>query len=107
MGKVKHEPFDAAEFLFDAKSQAAALSDALESGHRGVVLNVLNAIARARGMTALAKQTGVKRETLYAALGEGGNPTMETFLAVINALGITLRAEAANDVADEREAISA
>lgn len=92
-GKVTHRPFDASKYLDDAESQAAALSDALESGHKGVILNVLNAIARARGMTALAKTTGIKRETLYAALGDEGNPTIETFLAIINALGIALRAE--------------
>lgn len=93
MAKIAHRPFDAAEYLTSTAAQAAALSEALESGHRGVILNILNAIARARGMTALARETGVKRETLYAALGEGGNPTLETFLAVTNALGIALRAQ--------------
>lgn len=99
MGKVIHKPFDAAEILTDAESQAAALSEALEAGHKGVILSIVNAIARARGMTALSRDTGIKREVLYAALGEAGNPTMETFLAIITALGIRLQAE----VVAERE----
>jgi probable addiction module antidote protein len=92
-GKIAHRPFDASEYLEGAEAQAAALSEALESGHKVVILSVLNAIARARGMSALAEQTGIKRASLYAALGEEGNPTMDTFLAIINALGIALRAE--------------
>lgn len=91
---VMHRPFDAAAYLDDVQSQAAALSEALETGHKGIVLGIVNAIARARGMTALARDTGIKRETLYAALGEDGNPTIETFLTVISGLGLTLKAEA-------------
>lgn len=91
---VKHSPFDPAEYLGDPESQAAALSEALETGHKGVILSIVNAIARARGMSALARDTGIKRETLYAALGEDGNPTIETFLAVVAGLGFTLKADA-------------
>jgi probable addiction module antidote protein len=53
-------------------------------------------------MSALARETGIKRETLYAALGEGGNPTFETLLAVINALGLQLGAEV-KATAEQRE----
>jgi probable addiction module antidote protein len=102
-GQVAHRPFDASKYLGDIEAQAAALSDALESGHKGVILNILNAIARARGMTALAKASGIKRETLYAALADEANPTLDTFLAVINALGIALRAETRTEVAEEPE----
>lgn len=102
--KVSLSPFDAAEYLGDEISQAAALSEALATGHRGVILDVLNAIARARGMTALAKETGIKREVLYAALRSNGNPTLETLLTVIGALGLHLSAVAikpANDSHDD------
>ena len=101
MVTVTHHPFDAAEYLTEAASQAAYLSEALESGNKELVLRALNTIARARGMSALARETGVKRTALYAALGEGGNPTLETLLAIINALGVTLRAEASE--VQERE----
>lgn len=103
---IKHRPFDAAEYLGDAESQAAALSEALETGHKGVILHIVNAIARARGMSALARDTGIKRETLYAALGEDGNPTIETFLAVITGLGITLKAEASEADAEPHRAVA-
>lgn len=104
-GKITHTPFDAAEYLNDAGSQAAYLSDALKTGHKEMILHALNTLARARGTTSLARSTGVKREALYAALGEGGNPTLETLLALINGLGVTLRAEVAE--AEIREPVPA
>jgi probable addiction module antidote protein len=100
---IHHRPFDPAEFLSDAESQAEALNEALASGNKDVILAIVNAIARARGMSELARETGIKRETLYAALRDGANPTMETFLAVINALGIALRAETRTEPERERE----
>jgi probable addiction module antidote protein len=90
-------PFDSSEFYVDAECQAIALSEALETGHQGLILHTLSQIARARGMTALAKETGIKRETLYAAMGPSSNPTLETLLAIIGALGLHLSAEASND----------
>ena len=97
--KMETRPFDMADYLGDAKSQAAALSEALASGHQGIILDTLGAIARARGMTGLARATGVNRQTLYAALGEDGNPTLETLLAVISALGLELHAGVAAQAA--------
>lgn len=94
-GKIETKPFDAADYLTDPESQAAALSDALESGHKGVILSILGAIARARGMTAIAKETGLGRQALYAALSETGNPTLENLLAIFEALGMKLTAEVA------------
>ena len=93
--KVETRPFDMADYLGDAKSQAAALSEALASGHQGVILDTLGAIARARGMTDLARATGFNRQTLYSALGDDGNPTLETLLAIIAALGLALHADVA------------
>jgi probable addiction module antidote protein len=91
-GKVTHRPFDTAKYLADPAAQAAYLSDALQSGSKELILRAFSTIARARGMTALARETGVGRETLYAAFGDGGNPTLETLLAVTNALDIELQA---------------
>ena len=95
--KVRTRPFDASKYLESAQAQQIILSEALETGHRGVILGALNAIARTRGMTALSKETGVGRQALYAALSEDGNPTLETLLAIVNALGIQLRAEIARE----------
>jgi len=55
----------------------------------------LDSIARARGMTRLAKETGLSREGLYKALSADGNPEFSTVMKVINALGLRLHAESA------------
>jgi probable addiction module antidote protein len=49
-------------------------------------------IARARGMTEVAREAGVTREALYKSLGEDGDPRLATFLGVARALGVTLTA---------------
>lgn len=88
-------PFDAAEHLDDDESQAELLSDALASGDIAVITAALGLVARARGMTQLAEKTGLTRSALYAALKEGGNPTLDTVLKVIKALGVQLKANRA------------
>ena len=62
--------------------------------HPQVVAAALGAIARAHGMTRLAKETGLNREGLYRTLSGAGNPELETFLKVIKALGLQLKASA-------------
>ncbi len=59
------------------------------------IAKALGTVARARSMTQLAKDTGLGRESLYKALSGEGNPSFGTILKVINALGMTLRVEAA------------
>lgn len=103
MENVTHQPFDEAEMLTDAASQAAYLDEALAAGHKEMILYAFNAIARARGMTALANETGLTRTALYAALGEDGNPTLDTLLRLNRALGIRLKAEMAETGEQERE----
>lgn len=88
--KVRTSAFDAAKYLDTPESQAELLTDALETGDRAYILDALGIIARARGMTALQKETGLNRATLYAALAPGGNPTLETILSVLGALGLKL-----------------
>ena len=60
------------------------------------IAKVIGNIARARGMTQLAKDTGLGRESLYKALSGEGNPSFSTILKVIAALGIKLHAETAS-----------
>lgn len=81
-------PFDAAEFLDDAQSQADLLADAFETGDAGYIANALGVVARARGMTAIAKDAGVTREALYKALSGKGDPKLSTLLGVVKALGL-------------------
>ncbi len=70
----------------------AYLEAAFEDGDSGVVAAALGDIARAKGMTRVARQAGLGRESLYKALSAGGNPELETFLRVVRALGIELHA---------------
>jgi probable addiction module antidote protein len=90
--KIKLIPFDASEYLDDAESQAELLNDALESGKASYIANAVGIIARARGMTELQRLTGLDRSTLYAALREEGNPTLDTLMRVLDALKIELQA---------------
>ncbi len=83
-------PFDAAEFLRDEGDMTSYLAAAFEEGDADLIRSALNDVARARGMTALARDTGLTRETLYKALGDKGNPTLTTLLAISKALGVKL-----------------
>jgi len=87
-------PVDLASFYAgDEDAQADLLNDALATGHSGYIASAIGVIARARGMTGLAAETGFKRQQLYRALSEDGNPTLETLTRVIRALGFRLRVE--------------
>lgn len=90
---VKTEPFDAARYLSSPEAQAELLNDALASGNAAYVAQALGVIARARGMSAVARGAGVTREALYKSLSEDGDPRLTTLLGVMEALGVTLRAE--------------
>ncbi len=89
---VKTEPFDAARYLTSPESQAELLNDALASGEASYVAHALGVIARARGMTEVAREAGVTREALYKALSEDGDPRLTTLLGVARALGVTFSA---------------
>ena len=94
--KARTIPFDAAQFLKTPRQIAAYLEAALEDGDPQVVAAALGNIARAKGMAQIAKDTGLSRESLYSALSPEGNPKLTTFLKVVHALGIQLKAEASN-----------
>lgn len=89
---VKLTDFDAAEHLTDDEDRAFFLSEALATGHPAYVAHALGVVARSRGMADVAKEAGLSRQSLYRALGEGGNPGLDTVLKVIQALGIQLTA---------------
>jgi probable addiction module antidote protein len=91
---LKTKPFDASEYIDDAESQAELLSEALSTGDINIITAAIGLVARARGMTELAKDTGLTRGALYAGLKEGGNPTLDTVLKVFKALGVGLEAKA-------------
>lgn len=66
------------------------LADALETGDSAYIAQALGVIARAKGMTHIAQETGLSREQLYRSFSQNGNPTLKTTLAVLKALGLSL-----------------
>lgn len=95
MPKTTTRPYDSAEYLETPEDMAAYLEAALEDGEPRVVVHALGAIARARGMSQVAREAGLGRESLYKALSPEGNPEFATVLKVVRALGIRLHAEPA------------
>jgi len=87
--------FDASKHFETPESQARLINDALETGDAGYIANAIGVVARARGMSELARETGLSRQALYAALSESGNPSLDTVLKVTRALGVQLHADAA------------
>ena len=75
----------------------AYLEAALEEGDSALVAAALGDIARAKGMSQIARQAGLGRESLYKALSPGGNPEFATILKVIAALGLQLHATPAGE----------
>jgi probable addiction module antidote protein len=85
--------FDASEYLDDAESQAELLSEALATGNAGVIAHAIGTIARAKGMSEIARETGLNRSGLYAALADDSNPELDTILKVLAALNLQLQAK--------------
>ena len=102
MAKVKTRKWDAAEYLETDAQVAAYLNAALEDGDAAWVTAALGDIARAKGMSKLAIDTGFGRESLYKALSENGNPEFATVLIVVRALGLRLRALPARKLASKK-----
>lgn len=102
---IETRPFDAAKYLDDEESQRYLLNDAIDSGDAGYIAHALGTIARAKGgLSLLERLTGIKRQTLNKSLGKSGNPTLETLLPVLKALGLRLRIEPAPEERELAEA---
>lgn len=84
----KLRKFDAAEYLDTPEVQAEFITAALETGDQAYVARAIGIVARARGMTAIAKDAGVSREALYRSFSETGDPKLSTLLGVFHALGL-------------------
>ena len=94
MARTKTKKWDAAERLKNDEDRVAYLEAALHEGDSALVAAALGDIARAKGMSDIAKETGLGRESLYKALSPEGNPEFSTILKVIKALGLRLHAAA-------------
>ena len=82
--------FDVADYLRDRADILGFLQAVFEEDDLPHIKAALDAVARSKGMTAIAKETGITREALYKALGPKGNPTLETLYNLIKALGFRL-----------------
>lgn len=89
---AKLATFDAADYLDDDETIAEYLTAALEDQNPDVFLAAVRDVARARGMTQLAKDAGLGRESLYKALTPGAKPRYDTMLKLLHALGVKLSA---------------
>ena len=92
MAKTVTTPWDPAEHLQTEEDMAAYLEAALEENDPALVAAALGDIARAKGMTEVAREAGLGRESLYKALSPTGNPEFATILKVVAALGLKLHA---------------
>ncbi len=94
MANIKTTKYDVAEYLNTPEEMAAYLEACLEeaNGDAAFVAKALGNIARAKGMTEVARDAGVSRESLYKALSGERTPSFDTILKVIHALGLELHA---------------
>jgi len=92
MAKTRTLPWDAAIHLESEEDMAAYLEAALEQEDVRLFAAALGDVARAKGMTHVARETGLGRESLYKALSPDGNPELGTILKVMHSLGLRLHA---------------
>ena len=93
MTSIKDMPrFDAADYLNTPEARADYMAATLEEGDAGEIRRALNTVARSLGMTAVAEEAGLGRESLYTALGDTGNPEFTTVLKLMKAMGLKLSA---------------
>ena len=97
MANIKTTKYDVAEYLNTPEEMAAYLEACLEeaNGDAAFVAKALGNIARAKGMSEIARETGLSRESLYKSLSGERSPSFETVLKVIGALGLKIHAEPA------------
>lgn len=87
---VKITEFDPADYLKSEEDVIAYLNTWFEDGSPKEIARALGDVARSKGMSDLARKTGLGRQALYTALSDNGNPTLETLTAVLDALGLEL-----------------
>jgi|SRR5579872_1017632 len=86
--KTKTFPYDSAEYLDSGEAINAYMEEALDTNDPAFIAKALGTIARARGMSEIAKKAGLSRESLYKALSTDGNPEFGTIIRVMHALGL-------------------
>jgi probable addiction module antidote protein len=92
--RIKLTEFDPSAYLDNDDVIAEYLSAALEDGNPDVFLSAVGNVAKARGMSVIAEQTGLGRESLYKAFAPGAKPRYDTVLKVLKSLGVKLQVSA-------------
>lgn len=82
--------FDISEYLNDDESIAAYLTEILEDGDMDLLYSAIGDIAKAQGMSRIASESGLGRESLYKSLNSGAKPRFDTVIKVLNVLGVNL-----------------
>lgn len=85
--------YDPAEDLTSDTAVATFIAEAFATEDAGYIAHALGVVARSKGMSQIAKDTGLSREQLYRSFSENGNPTLKTTIAVMKALGVELTAK--------------
>ena len=103
-GRPISTPFDTSEYLDNAETRAAYLDEALKTGDAQFFAKCLGQVAKAIGMTELARRSGISRQTLYDALSGGAMPRLDTIFGVLHAMDVRLSAVAppASDAQGEK-----
>lgn len=92
--KIKTRPYDSAKYLGSMEARAAYLTEAFETEDASFIAQALGTVARARGMSGVARKAGLSRENLYRSLNGETKTELETVMRVLRALGISLSATA-------------
>ena len=96
---IETTKWDAAEFLTSDEAIAAYLEAAFEDGDPKMIAVALGDIAKAKGMSAIAREAGVTREALYKSLSDRGDPKLSTLIGVMKALGLRFTVTKAGEAA--------
>ncbi len=100
---VKVFDFDCSEYLDSPEAMAAFMDEAFATGNARIVADSLGVIAKSIGMTEIARRSGVSRQNLYDALTGKTTPRLDTFLAVVSAMGLRLSANPRTPAEQETE----
>lgn len=92
--KVELDDYDPAQDLTTPEAVEYFMAEAFKTNDPGYIAHAFGVVARAKGMTAIAKQTGLTREQLYKSFSNQGNPTLKTIIALTQVLGLTLTPKA-------------
>ncbi|MFN3350942.1 addiction module antidote protein [Pseudorhodoplanes sp.] len=90
---AKTKAFDAADYLDSPEAIAEYLTEAFQTGDADFITRAIGTVARAQGMTQVAREAGVSRENLYRSLGSGAKPEFETVIKVLKAMKVELVAQ--------------